>query len=433
MTGSDESPATPEEPEISVAPDLPVAPEEPEAPLAPLLELRDGLPPVVETAEALARLVDTFGAGSGPFAIDAERASGYRYSHRAYLIQLRRAGAGSALIDPIPFGDVPNDALSPLAEAVADAEWVIHAASQDLACLAELGMRPRQLFDTELAGRLLNYPRVGLAVMVEELLGFRMRKEHSAVDWSKRPLPDPWLIYAALDVEQLLELRDILAGQLEEAGKAEWARQEFAAWADSGDATPRAEPWRRTSGIHRVRGRRGLGVVRSMWLRRDALARGRDVTSTRILPDAAIVAAAAAAPTSRNALSRVDGFSTRSGQRYLKDFYGAVSEALSLPDSGLPTLSPQHDGPPPPRSWAEKDPEAAARLSRCREAVIALAAKYELPQENLLAPDAVRRLAWTPPEVVTLDTVTAFLQDVGARPWQIELTAADLAIAVADD
>ena len=412
--------------------DTAAAPAEPDIALAHLLELRDGLPPVVETPAALARIVDTFGAATGPFAIDAERASGYRYSHRAYLVQLRRTGASSALIDPIPFGDVPNGSLTPLAEAVADAEWIIHAASQDLACLAELGMRPRELFDTELAGRLLNYPRVGLGVLVEELLGFRMRKEHSAVDWSKRPLPESWLVYAALDVEQLIELRDVLATQLDEAGKFEWARQEFAAWAQSGDAIPRTEPWRRTSGIHRVRGRRGLGVVRAMWLRRDALARGRDVTASRILPDAAIVAAAEAAPKSRNALSRVDGFSTRSAQRYLKDFYVAVTEALALPDGDLPTLSPQHDGPPPPRSWPEKNPEAAARLGRCREAVSALAAEHDLPQENLLLPDAVRRLAWTPPDLVTPDTVTTFLTDVGARPWQIEITASDLAAALAD-
>jgi ribonuclease D len=404
------------------------------APRAPLLELRDGLPPVVETAAALAEAVASFQAGTGPFAIDAERASGYRYSQRAYLIQMRRAGAGTALVDPLPFAAaVPNNSLAPLAEAVVDTEWIIHAASQDLACLAAVGMRPRTLFDTELAGRLLNYPRVGLAVLVEELLGFRMRKEHSAVDWSRRPLPEPWLVYAALDVEQMIELREVLGKQLEEAGKAEWARQEFAYWADHAGTPGRPEPWRRTSGIHRVRGRRGLALVRAMWQRRDELAQNRDVTSSRILPDAAIVAAAVAAPTSRNGLARVDGFSTRGGQRYLKDFAAVVADALQLSDSELPTVSPQYDGPPPPRAWAEKDPIAAARLGRCREAVTARAAEYVLPQENLLAPDAVRRLAWTPPEPVTPEAVAAFLTAVGARPWQIELTAPQLAAALDSD
>ena len=408
-------------------------PAEPDAEAAPkpLLELRDGLPLVVTTPQALGRAVEAFAGGTGPVAVDAERASGYRYSQRAYLVQMRRAGAGTLLIDPAPFGEVPNESLLPLADAIRDAEWVIHAASQDLACLAELGMHPAQLFDTELAGRLLNYPRVGLAAMVEELLGYRMRKEHSAVDWSKRPLPQSWLVYAALDVELLLELRDVLAGQLEEAGKAEWARQEFAAWAQMGPTAPRIDPWRRTSGMHRVRGRRGLAFVREMWQTRDALARKRDVTPSRILPDAAIVEAAQATPVSRMALSKLTGFATRGGQRYLRDFYAAVLAAGNLSERELPSLSPRHSGPPPPRNWAAKHPAAADRLARSRAAVSALAGEHELPQENLLSPDVVRRLAWTPPEPLRREEVDAALTALGARPWQRGLTAAALLDALA--
>ena len=146
-------------------------------------------------------------------AVDAERAHGFRYSQRAYLIQLRRAGAGTHLIDPIAFGQ-PADLSVRSATALADAEWVIHAASQDLPCLYEVGLVPRTLFDTELAARLLGYPRVALGTMLEELLGVRLLKEHSAADWSTRPLPSEWLNYAALDVELLVELRDRLAAEL---------------------------------------------------------------------------------------------------------------------------------------------------------------------------------------------------------------------------
>ncbi|MEJ7707087.1 MAG: HRDC domain-containing protein [Nocardioidaceae bacterium] len=282
-------------------------------PTPKLLQLRDGLPMVVETQAGLETAVASFGAASGPVAIDAERASGHRYSQRAYLLQLRREGVSTVLIDPIPFGEVPNEAFAPLSRALSDAEWIIHAASQDLPCLIQLGLRPVHLFDTELAGRLLNYPRVGLAVLIEELLGYRMRKEHSAVDWSKRPLPEPWLLYAALDVEMLIELRHVLATQLEQTGKAEWAAQEFAAWAAMVTPAPRHEPWRRTSGIHRIRGRRGLALVRAMWELRDQLARHRDVSSSRVLTDSAIIEAASAAPKSRNALSRLSGFANRGG------------------------------------------------------------------------------------------------------------------------
>ncbi len=397
---------------------------------APLLELRGGPPPLVETAARLEQVVADFAAATGPVAIDAERASGYRYSQRAYLVQVRRAGVGSVLIDPVGFGDVPNESLRPLAEAVAEEEWVLHAASQDLACLAELGMRPRSLFDTELAGRLLNYPRVGLAVLVEELLGYRMRKEHSAVDWSKRPLPESWLRYAALDVEMLLELREVLADQLSASGKAEWARQEFAAWAAMPAGVARVDPWRRTSGIHRVRGRRGLAVVKAMWEQRDALARQRDTTAARILPDAAIVEAAAAAPKSRRALGRLGGFTSRGAQRYLTQFYAAVAEAAALPEEELPSLAARADGPPPARSWPHKFPAAAERLARCREALAALADAHDVPLENLLQPDAVRRLAWQPPDPLTKQSVEAALAATGARPWQIDLTAEALADAL---
>src|SRR5690606_24637304 len=200
--------------------DEPDPSEVPDAPPVPLLELREGLPPVVADDASLTVAADRIAGGHGPIAVDAERASGYRYSARAYLVQLRREGAGSVLVDPVGIDD-----FSPLAGVLAEEEWILHAATQDLPCLTELGLRPPALFDTELAGRLLGYPRVGLATLVETILGFGMRKEHSAVDWSTRPLPEPWLEYAALDVEVLPELRDALEQELERAGKDEWARQ----------------------------------------------------------------------------------------------------------------------------------------------------------------------------------------------------------------
>jgi len=398
------------------------APETPpsnEAPLAPLLTLRDGLPPVVETPEALAEVCAAFAAGTGPVAIDAERASGYRYSARAYLIQLRREGASTALVDPIAF-----DSMEPLQEALGDAEWILHAATQDLPCLAEVGLRPAALFDTELAGRLLGYPRVGLATLVESILGKRMRKEHSAVDWSTRPLPTPWLDYAALDVEVLVELREVLKDELEAAGKAEWARQEFHHLLDH-QAPTRSEPWRRTSGLHRVRGRRALGAVRELWETRDRIARERDVTPGRILPDSAVVEAAVAMPADRAALLAVKGFHGRGAERYARDWVAALSKVRDLAEDDLPARAPRLEGPPVPRAWAEKDPVAARRLGIARPAIQELAGKLNLPVENLLTPDYLRRVLWTPPasrlEPQLSRQVPEALADLGARAWQIEL------------
>jgi ribonuclease D len=399
----------------------------------PLLTLRDGLPPVTDSASGLTAACAAIAEGTGPVAIDAERASGYRYSSRAYLIQLRREGSSTWLVDPVAF-----DSLAPLADVLAGTEWILHAASQDLPCLAEVGLRPDSLFDTELAGRLLGYPRVGLATLVETVLGSRMKKEHSAVDWSRRPLPEPWLEYAALDVEVLVELKAALQQQLVDAGKDEWARQEFDHLLGF-EFAPRVDAWRRTSGMHRVRGRRGLAAVKAMWEARDQLAERRDVTPGRIIPDSAIVAAAQAMPTDRDALLSVKGFHGRGAERYAARWVAVLKEVAALDESELPTRAPRTDGPPLPRAWAERDPVAARRLVLAREALTALSEEHELPAENLLTPDYLRRVLWSPPKTRDPDSlaaaVAAALAALGARRWQIELTgpAVTRAILDADD
>jgi ribonuclease D len=381
----------------------------------------------VETPDALAEAVERLAAGTGPVAVDAERASGYRYTQRAYLVQLRRAGAGTALVDPLPLPD-----LQPLAAAVRDSEWILHAASQDLPCLAELGMRPQRLFDTELAARLAGFERVGLATLTEQLLGYQLEKHHSAADWSVRPLPETWLAYAALDVELLLDLRDILAGELERQGKSDWAAQEFAALVATGADPPRArpEPWRRTSGIHRVRGPRGLARVRALWYARDEVAARRDTAPGRVLPDAAIIAAAAADPADQRELLGLPGFSGRSVRRLARTWLGALQRARDLPDHALPT-TPVYDGPPPPHRWAERDPAAAERLARCRAVVTETASAHTLPPENLISPEYVRRLAWEPPADLTPQAVARALRASGARAWQVDLLAGGLADGLA--
>ncbi|MFD3682870.1 ribonuclease D, partial [Streptomyces sp. NPDC058613] len=401
-----------------------------DGPPIPLLEPREGIPPVVADAEALARVVAAFAAGTGPVAVDAERASGYRYGQRAYLVQLRREGAGSALIDPVGCPD-----LSTLGEALSGTEWILHAATQDLPCLREIGMVPTSLFDTELAGRLAGFPRVGLGAMVEGVLGYALEKGHSAVDWSTRPLPEPWLRYAALDVELLVDLRDALEKELDRQGKLEWAHQEFDAIAAAPPAPPRKDPWRRTSGMHKVRRRRQMAVVRELWESRDRIAQRRDVSPGKVLGDGAIIEAALGLPANVQALSVLPGFGQRMGRRQLDQWMAAVDRAKALPESELPQPGASLAGPPPPRSWADKDPEAAARLSAARTAVSALAEGLNLPQENLISPDTVRRLCWEPPALLDPDAVAEALAGHGARPWQIEQVTPALvtALAATDD
>lgn len=387
----------------------------------------EGVPPVVNTDAGLIEIAESLALGSGPIAIDAERAGGYRYSHSAYLVQLRREGAGTHLIDPVTI-----EAFDPLAEAMAGSEWIIHAASQDLPCLEELGLAPRVLFDTEMAARILGRPKVGLAALASSELGISLAKEHSAADWSTRPLPESWLRYAALDVELLIELRQLLHDDLLATGRMEWAVEEFEYIRTAPARAPRPEPWRRTSGIHRIRTRRGLAVVQQVWLARDQLAFERDIAPGRVLADSSITALGIKPPASRGELAAMPEFSGKGARRRLEYWWTAVVAGREVPDSELPELSAAPTGPPPPRSWPDRAPEAAARLAASRAFLGNLSEELGIPVENILTPDLVRRLCWEPPHAADESSISSYLTEYGARQWQIQLTLAGLTQAIAD-
>ncbi|WP_241983284.1 ribonuclease D [Cryobacterium tagatosivorans] len=371
---------------------------------------------VIESREAYFSAIEALAGGTGPIGIDAERASGFTYSQRAYLIQIYRRDAGTFLFDPPAVGD-----FSELNEALLDEEWILHAASQDLACLREVGLDPVSMFDTELAARLLGLPRVGLGTVVEELLGIHLAKEHSAANWSTRPLPEAWLVYAALDVELLPDLRDRMVELLVEADKTHIAAEEFAAVLARETKAARTDPWRRLSGVHSIRGQRNLAVARELWLARDALAQRLDVSPGRLVPDASLVAAARVMPESRQALADLREFSGRASRSELDRWWAAIQAGATTSD--LPALKASTDTLPPPRAWAERNPEADVRFKAARAALTAVSEELAIPLENLLTPDFLRRVAWAPPEPVTPDSIGFALGELGARAWQIDATA----------
>jgi ribonuclease D len=386
--------------------------------------LREAMPAepveIVATDEAYRDAVARIAAGTGPIAVDAERASGFRYSQRAYLIQLFRRGSGTVLLDPIAFTE-----LTDLADVLRGEEWVLHAASQDLACLREVGLDPERIFDTELAARLLGFERVGLAAVVEQLLGVHLAKEHSAADWSTRPLPVSWLVYAALDVELLIDVRDRMALLLEETGKARIAAEEFQAVLDREARPVRGEPWRRLSGLHAVRGARNLAVARALWEARDEYARSIDSAPGRLVPDASLVAVARTPPGSKRELASMRAFSGRASRSEIDRWWAAVEAGLATED--LPAGRVPTDTLPPPRAWSDRNPEADRRLKAARPELTRLAAELNLPAENLLTPETLRRVAWDPPEPPTTESVAGALASHGARPWQVEAVATPLA------
>ncbi|CAN5533123.1 ribonuclease D [soil metagenome] len=386
-----------------------------------LAEPAQGVPPVVADEAGLADVIEAINRGSGPVALDAERASGYRYGQDAYLVQLRREGSGSHLIDPVGCPD-----LSALDAALADAEWVLHAATQDIPCLADLGLRPRRLFDTELGARLAGLPRAGLSSVLEYYLGVTLAKEHSAVDWSTRPLPQAWLNYAALDVELLIPLRDRMARDLREQGKLEWAEQEFAALTAFTGPKAKVEPWRRVTGTSKLRSRRALARLEAVWTAREELAQQRDVTPGKILPDSALLDLAQRGPTDNADLlagtpdaSPVRARRAHQGlRRHGALWMAAIARAEQIPEAQLPSRTRPNTGPPPPRSWADRAPEAADRLTAARAALGQISEQMEIPVENLLTPEVLRTLLWEPPADTTLDGIAEALAGHGARPWQ---------------
>lgn len=401
-------------------------------PATPLLTPAQGLPDVVDTEESFERVLHSLTQGAGPFALDTERASGYKFSSRAYLIQIARDGGGLHLIDPIPFG--PGHRLFiELNNLFATDEVILHASTQDLPCLRELGINPLTLFDTELGARLAGLPRVGLGPLLESLLGISLAKEHSAVDWSTRPLPTDWLNYAALDVELLVELRDEVDALLEAAGKSHWAEEEFAAILNAPPPQPRVDPWRRTSGMHQIKKRRQLAVVKSLWESRLALAEELDISPGRLLSDAAIsaIALSIAEDTkieSKKMLEKIlrpIGLRARWLEHYSR-WISCILLAQNLTEDELPPARGESDALPPVKIWREKYPLRYAALTHAKENLLLRAQELTLPLENLISPEYVRRICWNNER----GKVDLALLKLGARRWQIEIVTPILEAAL---
>ena len=395
----------------------------------PLLAPKDGVPKVIQTHEEFEAALLALSKGTGPFALDTERASGYKYSARAYLIQVKRTNGGLHLIDPIPFG--PDHPLFlKLNDLFNTDEVILHASTQDLPCLRELGINPVQLFDTELGGRIAGLPRVGLGPLLESQMGVLLAKEHSAVDWSTRPLPQDWLNYAALDVELLVELREKIHLLLEKSGKLSWALQDFAAILLAPPSPPRVDPWRRTSGMHKVKKRQQLAVVRELWNTRNELAQESDIAPGKLLSDNAIslLALAETPVTNKKQLEKVlkpIGLRAR-WMENTASWISAITDALSMNEESWPQLRANSDALPPIKLWRERFPERYAPLTHARAKLDERARELEIPLENLISPEAVRRICWNRP----VGAVSMTLEGLGVRAWQIEIATPILEAAL---
>ena len=372
---------------------------------------------LVENPAALNNALSDLKKGQGLLAVDAERASGFKYSQRAYLVQLHRTGSDIYLVDPIAFS---AGELAPLASFMGEQDWILHAATQDLPCLAELGLYPRGLFDTEMITRLLGFERVGLGAVCEIALGVALAKEHSAADWSTRPLPESWQNYAALDVDVLPELVEFLSREIRAQGKGEIVKQEMDHLLLFRPKPAKVERWRSMSNFHELRDTRQVAVAKSLWEAREALAIKLDVSPGRLVPDRSLIHAAKIQPRAKSILANEKAFNGRASRTYLDIWWSALEAGLNARD--LPPLRMAATGMPNHRNWAAKYPAAEARLQAAKPVLVALSEEHRIPIENILTPDYLRQICFEP---LGLDAVSAALQltTLGARPWQVAMVA----------
>lgn len=368
---------------------------------------------MVEDALSLAELNEYLANNDGDVAIDAERASGFRYSQRAYLIQLAFRSGPIYMVDPIALNERAPGWTDSVAPILNQRTWLLHAATQDLPCLAELGFMPTSIIDTELAARLAGLERVGLGSLALELLEFELAKEHSAADWSIRPLTEAMLDYGALDVDVLHELWDEIEKVLETQGKLGWAQEEFTHLLSFRPKPVPQEPWRNLPGLSKVRDEEKLKIAASLWLTRDAIASSEDIAPGRLVPDRSIMSAVEQKPRSKRELSANKTFQGRASRTRLEEWWAAIANAGNVEIEANPERG---NGIPNHRSWEKRFPEAHIRLNAVRPLLAELATEHQLPIENLLTPDYLRRVMFEPAQDLGLA-----LRELGARSWQIEL------------
>lgn len=421
-------------------------------------EPREGVPDVIDTLPAFREYCSALASSHGSLAADAERASGFRYGHDDWLVQFKRDGAGIGLLDPQALAAEGAD-WNDFNRAVGDAVWILHDSLQDLPGFADLGLQPKRLFDTEIAARLLGLKRFGLAAVTEHYLGLTLAKEHSAADWSYRPLPRDWRNYAALDVELLIELESTMRAELQKQGKIEWAEEEFDYALREGTA-PRKEhpiPWLRISHITEImKDRQALAVAKALWTKRDELAREYDISPTLLLADSTIIEVAERKPHNAAQFRAVRSINERvriqagAEQEKMFERYAPIQrkikpsmwkriiqQALDLPESEWPVIesgNPQNQeaqsisAPRATRVWRERYPERLATLDKARKMVAQIAEDTRTPADVIIKPQYLRNLCWT--DEPQKRDVAQFLTDQGARAWQVALVAESVSRAI---
>lgn len=267
----------------------------------------------VDGQRSLQKLVDALSVEPA-FALDTESNSMHAYRERVCLIQFSTRNA-DFILDPFRFSDLRP--LAPLFSAVAP-QKVLHGAAYDiLSFKRQYGFEFDGLFDTQSAAQTLGWPHTGLAAVLEERFGVRLKKQHQRADWGRRPLPAELLEYARLDTHYLLPLRDLQISELKERGlegNAEAAFQRIAAMVSEAASF---DP----NGYRRIKGARELSpvqlaVLRELYLHRERVAELRDLPPFKVLGNTSLLEIAQRCPVNERQLATVHGMTPGQIRRY---------------------------------------------------------------------------------------------------------------------
>jgi ribonuclease D len=346
---------------------------------------------VIETPEDLEALVRRI-ARERVIAVDTEADSFFHYYDKLCLIQIGYKG-GISLIDPLA---LPEGGLAPLAPIFADpgVRKIFHAADYDLYVLHRYGgLKVHNIFDTMLSAQLLGYPAVGLAAIVERHFGVKMSKDQQRTDWSRRPLKEAQISYAASDVEYLIELSQKLERELKAKKRLTWAQAEFEALEE------KVWPEREfdTDGYLRIKGAKqlapsGLAVLKALFLMRDARARELDRPPFKVLGNGTLLDLARNPPRQKRALLGRKGVTDLVVRRLGGEILAAVKEGLDGPEPVPPDRKRGSSG------RRRLDRRAEARLDRLKAWRSGRAKELELDPGVFCPNITLEEIAWANPD-----------------------------------
>ncbi len=342
-------------------------------------------------------------------AVDTESDSLYSYFEKVCLLQYSTRSSDYVL-DPLA---VP---VAPLGAIFEDrrVEKVFHAAEYDLLCLKrDNGFVFQNLFDTMVASRILGWKNIGLGSILQERFGIELNKKMQRADWGRRPLTDEQLAYAREDTHYLLALRDLQMAELEAMGRMEEAREEF-------ERLTRVEPTPRRfdpEAYWNIPGARdldagGLGVLRELFVFRDAQARREDRPPFKVMSDSTLLRISVAAPRSAKELARLGGMSDHTLQRYGAPILRALERGRAAPQVV------------PPRPHARETPLDNAgrnRLGRLKEWRKDRAARRGVAPDVIVSNDVLFSAARKDPR-----TFEELLDVTGLGPWKAKTYGEDI-------